>query len=85
MICWSLPLESVWSAKLIRAQKRLQMIESLKPNVVLLDMKLPDMNGVEIIKKAYKTGNNRVFSGLVPIMTVNSSPSCLTMVLQDIY
>jgi DNA-binding NarL/FixJ family response regulator len=42
----------------------LQMIESLKPNVVLLDMKLPDMNGIEIIKKAYKAGTNARILGL---------------------
>ena len=42
----------------------LQMIEALKPNVVLLDMKLPDMNGVEIIKKAYKAGTNARILGL---------------------
>jgi two-component system nitrate/nitrite response regulator NarL len=42
----------------------LKMIEALKPNVVLLDMKLPDMNGVEIIKKAYKTGTNARILGL---------------------
>lgn len=42
----------------------LQMIETLKPTVVLLDMKLPDMNGVEIIKKAYKTGTNARILGL---------------------
>ena len=42
----------------------LQMIEALKPNVVLLDMKLPDMNGIEIIKKAYKAGTNARILGL---------------------
>lgn len=42
----------------------LQMIETLKPSVVLLDMKLPDMNGVEIIKRAYKTGTNARILGL---------------------
>ena len=42
----------------------LQMIESLKPSVVLLDMKLPDMNGIEIIKRAYKTGTNARILGL---------------------
>ena len=42
----------------------LQMIEALKSNVVLLDMKLPDMNGVEIIKRAYKTGTNARILGL---------------------
>ena len=42
----------------------LQMIETLKPNVVLLDMKLPDMNGIEIIKKAYKAGTNARILGL---------------------
>ena len=42
----------------------LQMIEALKPNVVLLDRKLPDMNGIEIIKRAYKTGTNARILGL---------------------
>lgn len=39
----------------------LQMIEELKPDVVLLDMKLPDMNGVEIIKRASRlAGSSRI-------------------------
>ena len=39
----------------------LQMIESLQPNVVLLDMKLPDMSGIEVIKQIYETkGKSRV-------------------------
>ena len=42
----------------------LQMIEALKPGVVLLDMKLPDMNGVEIIKRAYKAGTRARILGL---------------------
>ena len=42
----------------------LQKIEELKPDVVLLDMKLPDMSGVEIIKKAYKIGSNARILGL---------------------
>ncbi|HEY7507405.1 MAG TPA: response regulator transcription factor [Nitrososphaera sp.] len=42
----------------------LQKIEQLKPDVVLLDMKLPDMSGVEIIKKAYKIGSNARILGL---------------------
>ena len=39
-------------------EEALKKIEDLKPDVVLLDMKLPDMSGVEIIKKAYKLGSN---------------------------
>jgi DNA-binding NarL/FixJ family response regulator len=42
----------------------LQKIEELKPHVVLLDMRLPDMSGVEIIKRAYKTGTNARILGL---------------------
>jgi DNA-binding NarL/FixJ family response regulator len=39
----------------------LQMIESLQPNVVLLDMKLPDMSGIEVIKQIYEAkGKSRV-------------------------
>ena len=39
----------------------LQMIESLQPNVVLLDMKLPDMSGIDVIKQIYETkGKSRV-------------------------
>lgn len=42
----------------------LQKIEELRPSVVLLDMRLPDMDGVEIIKRAYKTGSNARILGL---------------------
>ncbi|HET9913724.1 MAG TPA: response regulator transcription factor [Anaerolineales bacterium] len=45
-------------------EEALQKIEELKPDVVLLDMKLPDMNGVDIIKKAYKMGSNARILGL---------------------
>lgn len=45
-------------------EEALQKIEELKPDVVLLDMKLPDMSGVEIIKKAYKLGSNARILGL---------------------
>lgn len=33
----------------------LQMIDGSQPDVVLLDMKLPDMSGVEVIQKIYKS------------------------------
>ena len=42
----------------------LQKIVELKPTVVLLDMRLPDMNGVDIIKRAYKTGTDARILGL---------------------
>ena len=42
----------------------LQKIEDLRPRVVLLDMRLPDMNGVDIIKRVYKTGSNARILGL---------------------
>lgn len=39
----------------------LKMIESLQPAVVLLDMKLPDMSGIEVIKQIYeKKSTSRV-------------------------
>jgi len=42
----------------------LQMIESLQPNVVLLDMKLPDMSGIEVIKQIYDTKSKSRVLGL---------------------
>ena len=42
----------------------LQKIDELKPTVVLLDMRLPDMNGVEVIRKAYKKGTEARILGL---------------------
>ena len=42
----------------------IRKIEELKPRVVLLDMRLPDMNGVEIIKKVYNAGINTRILGL---------------------
>jgi DNA-binding NarL/FixJ family response regulator len=34
----------------------LQMIEKLRPDVVLLDMELPDISGVEVVKKIIEAG-----------------------------
>jgi len=42
----------------------LQKIEELRPRVVLLDMQLPDMNGVDIIKKVHTTGISTRILGL---------------------
>jgi DNA-binding NarL/FixJ family response regulator len=42
----------------------LQMIESLQPNVVLLDMKLPDMSGIDVIKHVYETKSKSRVLGL---------------------
>jgi two-component system, NarL family, response regulator DegU len=42
----------------------LQMIESLQPNVVLLDMKLPDMSGIDVIKQIYETKSKSRVLGL---------------------
>lgn len=42
----------------------LHMIESLQPNVVLLDMKLPDMSGIEVIKQIYETKSKSRVLGL---------------------
>ena len=42
----------------------LQMIESLHPHVVLLDMKLPDMSGIEVIKHIYETKSTSRVLGL---------------------
>jgi two-component system NarL family response regulator len=42
----------------------LKMIDMEQPDVVLLDMKLPDMSGVEVIQKIYKTKTNTRVLGL---------------------
>ncbi len=42
----------------------LEMIAGDQPDVVLLDMKLPDMSGVEVIQKIYKTKNTTRVLGL---------------------
>jgi DNA-binding NarL/FixJ family response regulator len=42
----------------------LQMVRALKPDVVLLDMRLPDMTGIEIIKEIYATETNSRILGL---------------------
>ncbi len=42
----------------------LKMIDKMQPDVVLLDMKLPDISGVDIVKSIYKTGNHTRVLGL---------------------
>jgi two-component system NarL family response regulator len=42
----------------------LQIIAGEQPDVVLLDMKLPDMSGVEVIQKIYKTKTTTRVLGL---------------------
>ena len=42
----------------------LQMVKALKPDVVLLDMRLPDMTGIEIIKEIYATETSSRILGL---------------------
>ncbi len=42
----------------------LQMIKAVRPDVVLLDMRLPDMTGVEIIKEIYAMGSHTRVLGL---------------------
>ena len=37
-------------------QQALEMIETLHPDVVLLDMQLPDINGIEVVKKVVEAG-----------------------------
>ena len=45
-------------------EEALQMIESLHPDVVLLDMELPDINGIEVVKKVVETGTSVRILGL---------------------
>ena len=42
----------------------LQKIKDLKPDVVLLDMKLPDMSGIEVIKQIYESKSSARVLGL---------------------
>ena len=63
-ICWSRLSGSKVIGEAHTGAEALQIIEDQKPDVVLLDMKLPDTNGVEIIKKAYKLGSNARILGL---------------------
>jgi DNA-binding NarL/FixJ family response regulator len=42
----------------------LEMIEKTQPDVALLDMKLPDMSGVEIVKEIYASGSKTRILGL---------------------
>lgn len=45
-------------------REALKRIEESQPDVVLLDMKLPDISGVEIIKRIYGSGSNTRVLGL---------------------
>lgn len=47
-------IEVVGEAK--NGYEAMQMIESLQPDVVLLDMELPDINGIEVVKKIVEAG-----------------------------
>jgi DNA-binding NarL/FixJ family response regulator len=47
-------IEVVGEAK--SGHEAMQMIESLQPDVVLLDMELPDINGIEVVKKIVEAG-----------------------------
>jgi len=42
----------------------MQMIKSLEPDVVLLDMKLPDMSGIDVIKHIYEAKSRSRVLGL---------------------
>lgn len=42
----------------------LEKMKELRPHVVLLDMRLPDINGVEIVKRVYREGINTRILGL---------------------
>lgn len=45
-------------------EEALQLIEKAEPDVALLDMKLPDISGVEIVKKIYTSGGKTRILGL---------------------
>lgn len=38
-------------------KQTLDMIEQIKPDVLLLDLIMPEMDGLEVIKKVYESGN----------------------------
>ena len=45
-------------------EEALQLVKDTQPDVVLLDMKLPDINGVEVIQRIYKTNHTTRVLGL---------------------
>jgi DNA-binding NarL/FixJ family response regulator len=42
----------------------LKMIEEIQPDVALLDMKLPDISGIEVIQRIYRSKSNTRILGL---------------------
>mgnify|MGYP006305177271 FL=1 len=56
MICWS--LEELGYRVIARAYtgtKGIELTESQKPDVIILDISLPDMHGIEVIRRIHET------------------------------
>lgn len=66
-------------------REALQMIKSLQPDVVVLDMEMPDLSGVDVVKKVAESKLKARILESALTMTPVSSRNCWALALPDIY
>lgn len=55
----------------------LEQVESFQPNCILLDIRMPQMNGVEVLKKVKETHPDIVIIMTTAVATEKSRQQCL--------